>query len=92
MPRPEDRDEAARICKETNAKDLCVYLVRDLLPALKKLYDDHKKVYRAVARLEYMVHYSLTSDQVGGPVLVKVAGDPPDPDSPPEGPPPFPPE
>ena len=92
LPKKPDRDEALRRCRETDPYELCQYLVQHLLPSLKELYEDHKTLHKAVVRLEWMQHFGLTSDQVGGAVVADPSGDPPDPNSPPSGPPAFPPD
>jgi len=87
-----DQREMPRICRETDAYELCRYLVQYLLPSLEGLFEDHKMLHKAVVRLEWMQHFGLSSEQVGGAVLADPSGDPLDPNSPPSGPPAFPPE
>jgi len=86
-----DRPPHGRPCADVDATELCQFLVKYLIPSLEKLYADHRKAVQAITKLEYMVHYEATSEQVEGPLFASMTGDPPDVDSPPSGPPPFPP-
>lgn len=85
------KEAREKYCNGMSPKDLCMYLADELIPSLEKLYEDHRKLHKAVVQLEFMAHLEVDKEATDGPVFASASGDPPDEDSPPSGPPPFPP-